>query len=253
MMHETRENKISKLIDNCAKKIEGISLEEIEMIKQFYYKDNRSYEEIEKKIISLSEKLLLASNMVNKEIDQDILDKSIIIIGPMGAGKSSVGYLLSKRLSIPRISLDDRKGLSYLYEQQKNFDNLKEFEFFLTGTVLTNLSEPHVIDFGAGHSVYENKIMFNKMKQLISRFSNVILLMPCEDKEESLAIMNKRKGIEKGSRREFSNKHFINIPCNYELSTITEYTKDKTVEEIVDEIIEKISSKDLGENYERKK
>ena len=91
--------------------------------------------------------------------------------------------------------------------------------------------------------------MFLEMKSLISRFKNVILLIPSENKEESVAILNERKGIKSGSRQDFDNRHFIDMPCNYELATIIEYTKDKTPEHISNEIINQISQK---ESYNRK-
>ena len=83
--------------------------------------------------------------------------------------------------------------------------------------------------------------MFLEIKNLISRFENVILLMPSKDKEESLVILNKRKGIEEDSHKYRDNKHFVNMSCNYELATLTIYTKDKTPNQIVDEIIAKVN------------
>ena len=173
---------------------------------------------------------------MNKDIDLNILESSIILIGPIGSGKSTIANFLCQKCNIPHVSLDNREQLSSLYEYRQNFDNFKKFEFFLTVTVLTNLPEPMIIDFGAGHSVYEDEAMFLEMQSLISRFSNVILLMPSEDKEESIDILNERKGIEPGSSQDFDNRHFVNIPCNYELAKITEYTKDKTPEQISNEI-----------------
>ena len=112
---------------------------------------------------------------------------------------------------MPHVSLDSREQLSKLYEQRNKFSDIKEFEFFLTGTVLTSIREPMIIDFGAGHSIYENEAMFLEMKSLLSKYSNVVLLMPSEDKEESIAILNERKGIKSGSSEDFDNRHFVNI------------------------------------------
>ena len=49
-------------------------------------------------------------------------------------------------------------------------------------------------------------------------------------------LVTATKGIEPGSSQDFDNRHFVNIPCNYELAKITEYTKDKTPEQISNEI-----------------
>ena len=216
----------------------------IEQLRTRYLSDSRAYEEIEQEVLSLRDKVMKAEQLVSTDIESSILENSIILIGPMGSGKSTIANLLCKKCNMPHVSLDNREQLSSLYEQRQNFDSFKEFEFFLTGTVLTNLTEPVIIDFGAGHSIYEDAAMFLEMQSLMSRFDNVILLMPSEDKEESIAILNERKGVESGSGQDFDNRHFVNMPCNYELATLTIYTKDKTPDQISNEIISQINQKE---------
>ena len=242
----SKEEQISRLIDSCAEKIKNIPEERIEQLKLRYIVDGRSYEEIEKEILLLTEKVFRIEQILNVDIDSNILKKSIILIGPMGSGKSTIANLLCKKCNMPRVSLDNKELLSGLYEQRQQFDNFKEFEFFLTATVLTNLSKPVIIDFGAGHSVYEDMTIFLEMQSLISRFGNVILLMPSKDKEESITILNEMKEIKSGSRKDLDNRHFVNMPCNYELATIIEYTKDKTPEQISNEILIQIKQKESG-------
>ena len=82
------------------------------------------------------------------------------------------------------------------------------------------------------------------MQSLMSRFDNVILLMPSEDKEESIAILRERKGIEQGGREDSINRHLIDMPCNNALATITIYTKDKTPEQVSNEIISQVKQKE---------
>ena len=241
----SRKEQISKLIDSCAGRIKNIPSEKIEDLKTKYINDNRSYEEIEEEILTLTERVIRLEQLVSKDIDQSILEQSIILIGPMGSGKSTIASELCKEYNMPHVSLDNRNQLATLYEHQHDFHNFKEFEFYLTSMVLTNIQEPMIIDFGAGHSVYEDEAMFLEMKSLISKFCNVILLIPSEDKEESLQVLNTNKGITPGSQKEVDNRHFIDMPCNYELATIIEYTKDKTPEDISNEIINKVNQKKL--------
>lgn len=248
MLKQDKEQ-ILKLIDDCAKKIKNIPIERIEQLKLKYMDDNRDYKEIEQEILAFAEKVMMIEKLVNENIDSNILENSIILIGPMGSGKSTIANLLCKHFNMLHVSLDNREQLSSLYKKEESFTAFKEFEFFLTGMVLTNLPAPAIIDFGAGHSVYEDEIMFLEMKSLISKFSNIILLIPSEDKEESVAILNERKGILSGSKKDLDNRHFVNVSCNYELATIIEYTKDKTPEQIANEIINQISKK---ENNNRK-
>ena len=240
----SKEDQISSLIDSCATKVNNIPIEAIEQLKIKYLNDNRSYEEIQQEIILLTEKVQLLEQLVNRNIDSNILENSIILIGPMGSGKSTIASLLCRKLNMPHVSLDNRSQLASLYEQRYNFANFKDFEFYLTGTVLTNLSEPTIIDFGAGHSVYEDVSLFLEMKSLLSKFNNVILLIPSDDKEASIAIINERKGISPGSKEYHNNKHFVSMPCNYELATYIEYTKNKSKEQISNEIINHINNKE---------
>ena len=44
------------------------------------------------------------------------------------------------------------------------------FEFFLTCTILATLKRPAIVDFGAGHSVYEDKEVEIKNKNKAGRF-----------------------------------------------------------------------------------
>ncbi len=240
IFQKSKEEKILFLFDTYSKFIKNIPQELIETEKMRCLQDNRSFIEIGLDIYDIYTTIRKMESLVNKQVSDDVLNNSIILIGPLGAGKSTISNHLASTLDMPKISLDNRKQLSYLYQQRKNFKNNKEFEFFLTGSVLTNLSEPTIIDFGAGHSIYENPIMFLEIQQLIQQFHNVVLLMPSTDKEESLTILNQRKKIEEGSNQERDNRHFLSSHCNYALKTITQYTKEKSPEEITSELLSKL-------------
>ena len=125
-------------------------------------------------------KTLMASDRFIKDIYKlpDIIkNNTIILIGPMGTGKSTVAKLLKNKIEgIDRISLDDRERLKILYKNKRKFGNFKNFEFVLTGTVLSSLNKPYIIDFGAGHSIYEDEILRSQMKKMCSQFKNIILL-----------------------------------------------------------------------------
>ena len=40
---------------------------------------------------------------------QEPLRSEIILIGPIGAGKSTIGRLLAERLDLPQVSMDDSR------------------------------------------------------------------------------------------------------------------------------------------------
>ena len=241
IFEKSKEEKITFLFNTISKSRKNIPQELVEKEKIKYLQDTRSFSVIGQEIINIGRKINMIEKIINKSINEDVLNNSVILIGPMGTGKSTVGKLLSNKLNIPRISLDNNEQLSNIYQQRDNFKNFKEFELYLTGTVLTNLSTPTVIDFGAGHSIYENPIMFLEIQKLLKKFKNVVLLIPSTNIEESLAILNKRKGIESGSKLDYDNRHFITNHCNYDLATIIQYTKDKYPDEITNELLQRIN------------
>ena len=94
------------------------------------------------------------------------------------------------------------------------------------------------MDFGAGHSVYDDKAIFEKVKTMLKPFKNVILLLPYKDEEKSLNIMKNRST---GDTRD--NKKFFESQCNRELATITIYEDDRKPSDIADEIILRINER----------
>ena len=192
-----------------------------------------------------NKRMLLASKKFIRDIHNlpsEVKKDTIILIGPMGTGKSTIAQILSKNGN--RISLDDREFLKGIYSHRKKFNNFKNFEFGLTGTVLSTLKRPSIIDFGAGHSIYETDNLRKQMQLMCEEFSNIILLLPSEDKEESRQILIERRNIRTGSHADQDNWHFINAPNNYELATHIIYEKNKTPEDIALEIEALLKTKD---------
>ena len=194
----------------------------------------------------------MMESLISKDIPSDVLSNSIIFIGPMGSLKSSTSSVVNSVLNMPKISLDDRETLKEYYNKRSEFEDFKDFEFYLSSSVLTNLKVPAIIDFGAGHSVYEDPIMFYEFQKLMSRFSNVVYLIPSLDKEESIQILNERlleRNPNESPETFNANKHFINMPCNEGVSTIREVTGSKDIQEICDEVISKIQNKEYKNQY----
>lgn len=172
----------------------------------------------------------------------------VILIGPIRAGKSTVGKLLAGRLNLPQRSLDivfdsyldgigyDRKHAARLkkigfYELTKYW---KPFEPYGVERIVAE-PEAAVIDLGGGHSVYDDEILLARVKKALSPFPNVFLIMPSPDLEESIAILNERTGGFVSNGYDF-HENFVRSRCNYELAKHTVYTKDKTPEETCEEI-----------------
>jgi shikimate kinase len=178
----------------------------------------------------------------------------LILIGPMHAGKSTVAKLLAERWGIRRISMDHvrwdyYREIGYTEADQKAaYDRggfaamcayWKPFEAHAVERLLSAVaSERCVIDFGAGHSVYEDPALFERVQKAMQPH-RVVLLLPSPDRAESIEILRRRRDElhpkQTGQPTEV-NEHFVRHPSNALLATWTVYTKDRTPQQTVEEI-----------------
>ena len=190
-----------------------------------------------------------ALKAVNK-MPKDIKDHSIILIGPMGTGKSSTSKILRDVRHMDRISLDNKDRFSDLFKTRHKFKNYKNFEFVLVSSVLSSLKEPTIVDFGASHSVYEDKDVFSLMKQICGNFKHVFLLLPTENEINSDGSMNFNRNsqilklrLSEDNHRPWEgnlhfenrmkeNDHFLTCHCNYDLATKVIYQNNRSIEQV---------------------
>jgi shikimate kinase len=172
----------------------------------------------------------------------------IILIGPMGAGKSTQGRLLSQRLGVPQVAVDDLRWgyyaeIGWSQEEQDRisadegfagvYRHWKPFEAYAIGRVLAEHYHC-VIDFGAGHSVYHDEAQFAQVRQAMAPFPNVVLLLPCPDLDESVAILRAPRQFHIAGQElnPFFTAHMM------KLAKQTVYTEGKTPEETAAEVAE---------------
>ena len=181
----------------------------------------------------------------------------VILIGPIGAGKSTLGTLVAAALGVPQVSLDD---IRFTYYRERGYDDSianqryaadgfwglyrywKPFEAYAVERVLAEHTNC-VIDLGAGHSVYEDEVLLARVKQVLAPHPNVVLVLPSADLATSLDVLRERRP----SLRDITpdiNEHFITHPSNYELATLTVYTAGRTPEETCAEILRRINGND---------
>lgn len=139
---------------------------------------------------------------------------------------------------MPKISLDEiaeharKTGFKYTFKSADEF-NYYMIQGLLEKTITNN--QYGIVDFGAGHSVYDDKEIFEDVKSILKPFLNVVLLLSSDDEEESLTIMNKRS-----TGNTADNKKFLESHCNRELATMIIYENNRTAVEVSDEILSRI-------------
>ena len=179
----------------------------------------------------------------------------VILIGPVNAGKSTIAVLLAERLGVNRASLDE--VCWEYFEQDAGYDEAvarRHFECggqtraleyvlqFYPAAVERIVAEypQSVIELGAGHSVYDDPNQLERVKEILSLYPNVVLLLPSPDPDESLDILNARQSNPYPEIVEM-NEHFVRHRSNYELATIRVYTKGKTPDETCEDIVSRLT------------
>jgi shikimate kinase len=181
------------------------------------------------------------------------MGQEIILIGPSGAGKSTIGKLLARVLGLPQCAMDDVRWDYYReigYDQEKEREIrenegieavLRYWKPFEVHAVERLLAEHHdcVIDFGAGHSVFEDDTLFARVQKALAPYPNVVLLLPSPDLDESVRVLLKRRpDLPPGV-----NEHFIRYHCNHDLAKIVTYTAGQKPKETRDCILKAVADK----------
>lgn len=174
----------------------------------------------------------------------------LVLIGPIRAGKSTLAAIISARIGLRQCSMDDYRWKYYdeigydaehAAELKKRFgfrgvyDYWKPFEAHAVERLLSENSDC-IFDFGAGHSVYEDPGLFERVQEALAPFENIVLLLPCPDAKESIEILAQRGEALSESVREI-NAHFVRHPSNDTLAKHVVYNHGKTEDEAAGEII----------------
>lgn len=183
------------------------------------------------------------------------MTEKIILIGPMGVGKSSVAHSLAARFDSPVIDIDELRWGSFArmpgYDDnivKKLFDSdrgaeafayMKPFEAQLVVQVLEEYGQG-IFDFGAGYTVYEDRALFEQVRRAFAPYRHIFLLRYSADPEESLNALKERHDIPEALYYAL-NRPFIESPCNAALARHIIDTKAKTIAQIAAEIGDLIS------------
>lgn len=179
--------------------------------------------------------------------------KTVILIGPEGAGKSTIAALVATSLAQPLYSLDrhrdtlyapygyspavaqsihDTEGLWAFYTHWGVFEFQAVCHILAHATAHGDHFRGKILDFGAGHSVFERPEELAAVETLMAPFEHVFLILPCDGVDEAARIMEARRGKELPL-----NRHFLTHESNRRLAKYTIYTEDKTPAESAEEIL----------------
>lgn len=192
------------------------------------------------------------------------MDTTIVLIGPMCAGKSSTARLLAARLGLERIELD---ALRWNYYREIGYDEemaallksskpgllersayWKPFEAYAVERVVQDYPNC-VLDFGAGNAVFEDEALLARVQQALAPIEHVILLLPSPDLEEATAVVNTRfaKLLQEvagtvSPEALLLNEHFVKHPSSRRLAKTITYTGSMSPEEVCEAILRKIEA-----------
>ena len=216
--------------------------------------------------MNLQENILRIKQMMGllTEEEKSYENKPIILIGPQGTGKSTTAEALAKKLGIPLIPTDmlmlDEKyenlcknepgvEVSITRDKGLNYSSNKEYEFCVMNKIFDDYSNQKVVlDVGGSHAKWDDKHS-ERMKGLFNSTPNIFIFNVSDDEDETYEFLKKRRegrGEPISPENEEKFRKIISDLNNFyrgiqNISIINPDKSSKTTNEIVDEIITKLT------------
>ena len=148
--------------------------------------------------------------------------KNLVFLGMMGSGKSSIGNLVSKKLNLPFIDIDDLivKGAGMSISEifaKKGEDYFRTLEEQITLKSLENIN--NVVSLGGGAFINDkirNEILSNHLSFYLNWSESVLLKRIKDSKKRPLAFNLTNQEIRKliKKRSQIYSKAQFKINCN---------------------------------------
>lgn len=139
------------------------------------------------------------------------VDEPVILVGPVKAGKTTIGRLLAKRVDCPFISLDrwertytealgfDPELASLIQTQRGDWAWYSYRRQYFAEALVRFLAEHTygVLELGGGHPILPDAEKQAIVERALAPYRRVVLLLPTADLRESLTILKGRQKPER--------------------------------------------------------
>lgn len=194
----------------------------------------------------------------------------LVLIGPPGAGKSSCAEYMSEKTGVPRVDVDERcwthlrahpalaavepRALAdgdggvqprarrtYLRAVRERLTAergepgalraLEEAKAAAVVRLVEEAGDDAVVDFGAGHSIYEHLDLRERVRAALRR-ARVVLLLPCADVAVAVAALAARLAAQGRPVEAARLRGYVTHPSNQALAGATLFTEGRAVAEL---------------------
>ena len=167
------------------------------------------------------------------------LNKNIVLIGMMGSGKSTIGYLLSKSTNLKYVDIDKliekEAGLKiYNIFEKKGEEYFRNLEEKITLKILKN--KKNIISLGGGGFINKNirkEVLNNNISFWLNWKSSTLIQRIFKSKKRPLAI----KSSENDLKKLINDRSKIYLEANFKINC-ENLTKNMITKQII-EIYEK--------------
>ncbi len=181
-----------------------------------------------------------------------------VLIGPICVGKTSTATALSAKLGVPHVEMDE---LSASYYARAGYDAVRgeALEREAGYVAKYRYREPAlpvsigllfaehgdcVFDLGAGHTCLLDTSLAGEVQRQLAPFANVILLLPSQDPERSIAVINERLRADPERAGDEWNvggidfiRFWVESEQNQDLATQAVFTEGRSPDQVADEIV----------------